>query len=217
MVGPARGLRWVVGVGLHGCWLGTYEWRKQLAFARAIPRAAVVYDVGANTGFYTLLAARRAGPDGAVHAFEPNPRNLAPLREHVRLNRFDRVTVHPVALADRAGEMAFSDSGSFTGRLTEQGALRVAVATLDQIAGERRAAPPTVMKIDVEGAELSVLRGGRELIERHRPVIFLATHGREVHASCCGLLREWDYRLLPLEPRLALETTDELIARPGPA
>ena len=80
LFGPARGLRWVVGVGLHGCWLGTYEWHKQRRFAREIKPGEVFFDIGANTGFYTLLAAKRTGTGGIVHAFEPNPRNLAPLR-----------------------------------------------------------------------------------------------------------------------------------------
>ncbi len=215
LFGPARGLRWVVGVGLHGCWLGTYEWRKQSRFVRAVAPGAVVYDIGANTGFYTLLAARRAGPGGAVHAFEPNPRNLAPLREHVRLNRFKHVTVHPLALSDRAGELAFEDTGSFTGRLAQQGGLKVNAATLDQLVFARQLPAPTLVKIDVEGAELAVLRGGQELIRRHRPAIFLATHGSDVHATCCRLLAEWNYQLEPIDRHQSLEAADELIARQG--
>lgn len=215
LLGPGRGLRWVVGVGLHGCWLGTYEWRKQQRFSRMIARGAVVFDIGANTGFYTLIAARRAGRRGVVHAFEPNPHNLAALREHVRLNHFNQVTVHPLALADTSGEMAFDDAGSFTGRLTTSGRLNVAVKTLDQCVRDRELPPPTVMKIDVEGAELAVLRGGRELFVNQRPTLFLATHGGEVHAACCRLLAEWGYRLESLDPGRPLTATDELVAFGG--
>jgi len=213
LIGPARGLRWVVGVGLHGCWLGTYEWRKQSRFARAVTSGATVYDIGANTGFYTLLAARRAGAGGNVHAFEPSPRNLGPLREHVRLNRFDQVTVHPVALSDHAGELAFEDTGSFTGRLTRHGSLKVRAVTLDQIAHDQDLPPPSVLKIDVEGAELSVLRGGQQTITGHRPVIFLATHGCEVQAACRRLLLDWGFQIEALDPHQTLEAADEWIAR----
>lgn len=213
LIGPARGLRWVVGVGLHGCWLGTYEWRKQARFAAAVTPGAVVYDIGANTGFYTLLAARRAGAGGVIHAFEPNPRNLAPLREHVRLNRPCPVTVHALALSDRAGALAFEDTGSFTGRLAQQGDLKVRAVPLDHLVNVERLAPPTLLKIDVEGAELSVLQGARDTLAQHRPMIFLATHGREIQAACRQLLADWGYRLAPLDPRQAPEAADEWIAR----
>lgn len=78
--GPLRGARWLVGAATHGCWLGSYELAKQLAFARWLAPGRVVYDLGAHAGFYTLLAARPVGPAGRVHAFEPLPELLSILR-----------------------------------------------------------------------------------------------------------------------------------------
>jgi hypothetical protein len=59
--GPARGMKWVVGSGTHGCWLGSYEYSKQRLLRRLIRPGDVVYDVGANVGFYTLLLLRELG------------------------------------------------------------------------------------------------------------------------------------------------------------
>src|SRR3712207_2948944 len=69
MQGPIRGYRWVVGSANHGCWLGSYEAEKQAIFCRLVKRGAVVFDVGANVGFYTLLAAEMVGHSGTVCAF----------------------------------------------------------------------------------------------------------------------------------------------------
>lgn len=72
--GPLRGWKWVTGALRHSCWVGGYEPERQLEFARLVRRGDVVLDIGANVGFYTLLAARLAGPHGRVLAFEPLPR-----------------------------------------------------------------------------------------------------------------------------------------------
>ena len=76
-----------------------------------------------------------------------------------------------------------------------------------------RGLKPTHVKIDVEGAEPDVLQGGRETLRRHRPVLFLSTHGAEPHAACCQMLAELDYQL---EPILGgdVQSTSELLCRP---
>src|SRR5579871_1243331 len=84
--GPLRGKRWVVGSATHGCWLGSYEQDKQQCFAGAVSVGSVVYDIGANVGFYSLLASVLVGVSGAVYSFEPVPRNCHFLRRHVDLN-----------------------------------------------------------------------------------------------------------------------------------
>jgi len=69
--GPLRGKCWIVGSATHGCWLGSYEAVKQSAFAASVKAGGVTYDVGANVGFYTLLASALAGPRGHVFASSP--------------------------------------------------------------------------------------------------------------------------------------------------
>src|SRR5580765_1322501 len=69
--GPLRGKKWIVGSGTHGCWLGSYEYDKQKLFQKTVRSGDVVYDVGANAGFYSLLASLLVGEKGHVYSFEP--------------------------------------------------------------------------------------------------------------------------------------------------
>lgn len=215
--GPARGLRWVVGSGVNGCWLGSYEKPKQEQLSVALRSGDAFFDIGANVGFYTLLASRGVGATGSVVAFEPVPKNLSFLRRHVELNRLRNVRVFDCALSDCDGQGAFDcgDSSS-TGRLSGGGALTVRTARLDTIMEQGSLTPPHCMKIDVEGAEAAVLRGAMVTLAKFRPMIFLATHGPEVHRECLAILSQLGYHCAPLDGRRDLLSTDELLARPGP-
>ena len=73
--------------------------------------------------------------------------------------------------------------------------------------------PPDFMKIDIEGAEYDCLQGCRNTIRSFHPVIFLATHGRDMHDQCVKLLTEWNYDVVSLDDR-PVESSDELVARP---
>src|SRR5437016_8944308 len=92
--GPLRGMRWISGSSTHGCWLGSYEYRKQRVFATMIKKGTMVWDIGANVGLYTLLASKKAG---RVIAVEPLPENLSYLEKHIRLNGISNVEVVPAA------------------------------------------------------------------------------------------------------------------------
>jgi FkbM family methyltransferase len=175
--------------------LGTYEPEQTALFCRQIRPGDVVFDIGANAGYYTLLAARLAGPRGKVIACEPDPRIAAFLRAHVAANRLTNVAAVQSAVGAECGTAHFSRGrGTGTGRMSDSGELTVRVRTLDELADEY-AAFPTHLKIDVEGAELDVLRGGREVLSRARPTIFLSTHGPQVHEACCRILQEHGYFL----------------------
>jgi FkbM family methyltransferase len=132
----------------------------------------VFVDVGAHIGEYTLLGARRVGDTGEVHAFEPDPRAHAVLVENVRLNRLSRVVTRPWAVSEAEGEAelrlhaepalsALATPLSPVGPAGES--RRVPRVTLDGYIGERRL---DVVKIDVEGAEMLVVRGARRLLAR---------------------------------------------------
>ncbi len=194
--GPARGLRWRVGASVHGCWLGTYERDKVPLFAGAIRSGDTVFDVGAHVGYYTLCAARLAGPTGRVVAFEPLPRNLQHLREHVTINALSTVRVEPVAVAAARGSARFAAGRqSQMGCLSDAGEIEVSVVDLDGWAATAGVPDPAVIKIDVEGAEADVLRGARELIDRSHPTLLVATHGAEPHGQASALLAEYGYRV----------------------
>ena len=130
---------------------------------RLLPPGALFVDVGANIGFFSLLAARRVGPAGRVIALEPNPAALRRLRQNLALNPAFRVEVIEAAASDRVGEvrLAQPDDWNLGGVcISETGTVPVRCAPLgDLLAPLNLAHAPDLMKIDVEGHEPSVLRG----------------------------------------------------------
>lgn len=192
--GPLRGRRWIAGAATHGCWLGTYERFGQRIFVEHVSPGGVVYDVGANAGFFTLLASMLAGPSGAVYAFEPMERNLRYIHEHLRLNRTENVHVVPMAVSDRIGPVRFASAHNpAMGGLSASGEIEVQSTTLDELAST--IAPPSFIKMDIEGAEHAALSGAVKLLRRAHPVILLSEHGWEQHERCGRLLESLGYEL----------------------
>ena len=129
-------------------------------------------------------------------AFEPVPSNLVFLRRHVVLNRLKNVVVVPAAVASYDGVARFSSNeSSSVGQLDEAGTIEVEQVTSDRFLGSSGERPPNVIKIDVEGAELLVLKGARDSLASHRPIIFLATHSYELQQACRFLLIEAKYEI----------------------
>jgi FkbM family methyltransferase len=219
--GPLRGQKWIVGSHLHGCWLGSYEFETQKRIAREVRPGSVFFDVGANVGFYTLLASLQVGP-GMVYAFEPLPANTALLRQHLEMNRIRNVEILQMAVSDRPGKASFvSESTRAMGKLEPGGSLTVETSTLDCLIAAGRAAPPDCIKMDIEGAEFDALRGAASCFQTRRPRLFLATHGRAVHDDCCRLLSSWDYEWVYTARDTACDTSRdteeraELFAQPA--
>jgi FkbM family methyltransferase len=140
------------------------------AFRAAAGPGAVALDVGANVGAYALLMGQWVGPGGRVFAFEPAPDAYDGLRRHVELNRLGEI-VAPVraAVAAASGRAALlADGIAGTNRLStsaDPSAATVETVSLDEFCARERIAP-SLIKIDVEGAELEVLRGARETLRR---------------------------------------------------
>ena len=135
-----------------------------------------VLDVGANVGFFTLIAAARVGPGGRVAAVEPIPHNVGVLKENLRLNGFGQVTVTQAAAGDHAGEIRLGldhpdprETG-VSGHYTEGGArdaLTVPLVTVDELLRGRPRL--RLAKIDVEGSEPRVLAGMAETLAADPP------------------------------------------------
>ena len=148
-------------------------------------------DIGANHGSYSLMAAP-AVKEGRVLAFEPHPRLAELLRGSFAANRFRNAEVFDVACADRNGEATLyvPRTMSGIGGLYESfsggnGRLRfnVPVRRLDDILAGQTLPGTVVMKLDVEGSEMAVLRGARELIRKHRPLILLELNPASARAA----------------------------------
>ncbi|HET7464278.1 MAG TPA: FkbM family methyltransferase [Longimicrobium sp.] len=138
------------------------------AFRAAAAPGAVALDVGANVGAYTLLLGGWVRPGGRVFAFEPAPEAFGGLARHVALNGLgDVVTPVRAAAAASTGTATLAGDGlSGANRLDASAAgERVETVTIDDFC-RRENVVPTFIKIDVEGAELDVLRGARETISR---------------------------------------------------
>jgi FkbM family methyltransferase len=211
--GKLRGKKWIVGSFNHGCWLGSYEFEKQNLIAKMVSPGAVFYDVGAHVGFYTLLASSLVQKIGKVFAFEPFPKNIEYLEKHLMMNGVENVTLFKAAVSDHAGETAFQEGpGSSMGQISERGELVVELVALDDLFHKGLLPLPYFIKIDVEGAELSVLTGARHMLTVGRPTIFLATHGTAVHLDCLSLLRSLGYTCVPLDNTKDIRSCDEIMA-----
>jgi FkbM family methyltransferase len=189
--GPLRGKKWIVGAASHAYWVGTYEVDILNAFAASITQGATVYDVGANVGIYSLLAGSRTGPSGKVYAFEPLERNLEYLRRHMTLNHVQNCVIFETAVCDTEGTRRFARAAQdfSMGHFSSEGEMLVPSITLDNcIYGEKGLRPPSVAKIDVEGAELEVLQGASQALSEFHPKIFLEIHGTQLHSDCRAFL-----------------------------
>jgi FkbM family methyltransferase len=210
--GRLRGKQWIVGSSQHGCWLGSYEYDKQLIFEKIITQGGVVFDLGAHVGFHTLLASVLVGSKGKVFAFEPMPKNLFYLKQHLSLNSITNVTVIEAAVSDCGGVVSFEENScSFQGRISSQGNLQVKTVSLDELIAKGEIPTPDYLKIDVEGAEMQVFSGAKSLLETAHPTILLATHGHDVHQPCCQFLKSLGYQLQPIGGK-SLDEADELLA-----
>jgi len=212
--GRLRGKKWVVGAGEHGYWLGSYEMSKRKAFEEEIPKGAVVFDVGANVGYYSLLASVLVGERGRVYAIEPLPRNVHFLQRHIEINHLDNIEIIEAAVSDHAGTASFDlGASSAMGHLSDAGEIEVRLVCLDEMLENGVIQPPDYIKVDVEGTEYKVLKGARKLIQGYHPIFFLDTHQREAHQQLITLLKELGYTFKILDGK-PLPETKELIAYP---
>jgi FkbM family methyltransferase len=213
--GPARGMRWIVGSAPHGAWLGLLERDKLAPFVARLTSGMTVWDIGANVGLYTLPSARAVGPTGQVVAFEPMPRNLGFLRRHLTLNALNDVVVCEVAVSDATGALRMAEGDSPSEFHVEAGgSYEVKAVTLDDWLAESGAPPPDLVKIDVEGSDDAVLRGGARTFAKYRPSIYLALHGEGQRRACGTLLASWGYEVTSLQPGLSPDLSSEWLAEP---
>ena len=173
-------------VRFPGIYIGRYEKEFALSFANHAQEAKVVYDIGANAGYFSFVAAVQS--DARIYAFEPVEALVDEIREVARVNGIsERLSIEKVALTDTTGPVALITPGddptgvletALQGQGEGKGKITVDGASLDDWL-ERTSAPlPSLMKIDVEGAELLVLAGARGTIEACRPAICIEVHGR---------------------------------------
>lgn len=172
-----------------------YEEPQWLLISRLLQPGMTFVDVGANQGFHTLLASKRVGVAGRVVAFEPASTEVAKLRRNLSLNGATNVEVVASAVGETDGETTFTlcldHQGSWSSIVppaedvtVKRVEVMVPILRLDTYA-ERHGIHPDVIKIDVEGGELAVLRGASEVLRRDQPVILCEIEDRRT--------RQWGY------------------------
>lgn len=214
-----------VGFSTHMIFDGFWEFWLSLCFARHIRPGDTVIDVGANLGYYTLIAAELVGHQGRVIAFEPNPSVYAFLRDTISVNGFSgRVTPLNAAIGGRSREATapffvphgepkngrFLRPGEDAHSLSARGEV-FSVRIMDTVPLD--SGRIDFIKIDVEGAELEVLESLALLIETQRPKIvcevnFTRGYGYDDIARLLGPgaeLRHLDYdgEIKPLTKQMA--------------
>jgi FkbM family methyltransferase len=158
---------------------GTYEEGTLQVMSKVLRTGCTFLDIGANVGLMSLFASRLVGATGAVHSFEPLPEVAALLEASAQVNGLGNIQVHRIALGAEASERTLHRNpqvnrgsaslawGSAGGSSTE-----VRVDSLDHWAQERPLHRVAMVKIDVEGWELEVLRGGLAFFRRpEKPVV----------------------------------------------
>ena len=202
--GEAAGFRWKRHHRyVNGYWLGQYELPLQQALKRELEPGDTFFDVGANAGFFTLIAARLVGPTGKCVAFDPAPANLASIREQIELNDLRSVTAVAEAISGSEGTATFSfmEEGNAMGHLgsssSSEASITVPVTTFDKAA--ERFGRPSFIKMDIEGAEKDAIGGAKHLLQTIRPAWLIELHSPECERIVKGALRDAGYRFSTLE------------------
>jgi len=173
-----------------------YEEGQWKFVSRFLKSGMTFFDIGANQGFYTMLGSKRIGSQGRVFAFEPAPTEFNKLRKNLLINRCRNVVSEPYAVGTYEGFTEFylclEHQGSFSSIrqpaddvISKKKLIEVPITTLDGYVHRNNISSVDFIKIDVEGGELDVLKGGGEVIDRLRPIIMCEIEARRT--------QQWGY------------------------
>lgn len=180
-------------LGISTILYGLFEKNEIEYLCRNIKNGDVVIDIGANIGLYSVVFGCAAGLNGKVISVEPIPDNIKRIKENIQLNNLSNVSINQVALGETEGDCILhlaSDSAyaSVEEMVTAAGILKthgtgkvlnVKLSTLDSIWKNAGLPKISVIKIDVEGSELSVLKGGIGLLDVCKPLLLVEANNRE--------------------------------------
>jgi len=154
-------------------------------FKRTVKRGDTVVDLGANIGYFSLLAARLVGPGGKVFSFEPEPKNFKYLKKNIKINNYTQVKAYQKAVSNRNGKtklfVCSYDTGHHTinqnkgieaykrGRVIKEQSIKIETVTLDNFL-RNKVNKVDVIKMDVEGAEYLALMGMDEILRKNQDI-----------------------------------------------
>jgi len=161
-------------------WYGTYEENEVITMQTLLGPTAVVVDIGANIGYYSLMAAVKA-TTGQVYSFEPVTKSFQQLNRNISLNKFSSIHTFQVAISDTNGHttiyVSADDNSGMSGMKTAENfsgeSETVQCLTLDEAVIQYNLPKIDLIKIDVEGAEINVLQGMQQIRAKQKPVILI--------------------------------------------
>jgi FkbM family methyltransferase len=217
--GPAKGISFLIRLPEDkGIWTGTYELDFATRVAVAVRPGVIGYDIGGWHGFFAGVMAANGARE--VHVFEPLPLNAERIRKLIEFNPTKSITLHTIAVGESDTEMnllvmpetsmAKLEASGFQQDATSQQKMRVRVRSLDSILRAGEVPPPSLVKIDVEGAELLVLQGARATLRAHRPEIFAEIHSAALLEQCTDFLISEGYRIERLDVDPALVSSRDI-------
>ena len=192
--GPNIGFKWTLVSSGRGYRTGRFETERVGAITALARPGDCFWDVGAHKGYITMAAARAVGNSGQVLAFEPARLNVTALERHVRWNRLGNVRLVPVALSDADGEGLCGGPGSSLTYKLGRGDERVSIRSIHSLIERDHLPLPSVLKVDTEGNEAAVLRGGLDCLSAGM-LVWVAVHSRALFHECHELLRSRDFRV----------------------
>ena len=191
-------LRYDERIGLSTLIKGSFEAAETDELCRHALAGTTAVDAGANVGLLTIPLAQAVGESGRVLAFEPSGSTAGRLRENIRRNELANVTVVEAALGRTAGEgrleLAPDAAYNTLTALGTEGTVPVRIATLDAVWEEEGRPELSVLKIDVEGSELDVLRGATTVLRSCRPTVMVELAEPAARRAVEELLRAEGYR-----------------------
>lgn len=204
--GVNKGFKWSPIVGDNDYAIGTYDLATSSLLEKFLVEGNIVYDIGANTGYFTLASARLVGDTGKVFSFEPLPANISMLQKHVSINKINNTVIMKMAVSNRQGKVNFSNEENNLGNTyvdsiyfkDNRNKIEVDTASIDYLVNSLIITPPDLIKIDAEGAEYEILRGADKIISKYRPVLLLATHDNHtkgIKDKCYRFLKEKQYEI----------------------
>ncbi|MFV8224377.1 FkbM family methyltransferase [Christiangramia aquimixticola] len=211
--GPLKGKKWITGAHNNSAWIGTYESRQSAIFVNKCKGKKVLWDLGAHAGYYTLLF-KTVNEKSKVYSFEPVDGNYANLQKHIEINKLEKVDVIKKAVFDKEGVLKFAKGNSVGGKISENGDMTVPVVKLSNLLLRGTIEYPDVIKMDVEGAEYRVLLDLKDILtSTNKPLIFLSTHGKEIHDKCIELGSKMGFKVKPIDDN-DIELAREFLLEP---
>jgi FkbM family methyltransferase len=169
-------------------------------YLKILREGSNVLDVGANIGYFSIIASRLVGQSGKIYSFEPSPNTLIRLKRNISLNKFKNIIIYPKAVSEKVGFVVFKipsdtvqNSGRSSFRDIEENSIEVEVPTINIDSLLQEIISISLVKMDIEGAEAMALIGMQKLIERDSPIFIMELSDAYLKQLGASAISVWDF------------------------